>query len=251
MVEAFRVWGEDDSTRPERGANSDEHVEAIRALPVRWGLGDFAHLLTVFAAVVAVMVVLPFEINNTAFGLILQTATIAPVVYATYRKGQKSLRLDFGFQAPTLAEFAMGVGIGVGLLITTGIGNAILTAAFGEIPSNNTLITDPPENATVKAFELFAIAVMAPLSEELLFRGLFLRSAVRRFSPAFAVFLTSVVFSGVHALGMGANGWTLALALYPLSLTMTWLTLRRGHIGLSLVIHATFNGLVALISLTT
>ena len=55
------------------------------------------------------------------------------------------------------------------------------------------------------------IVLLAPLTEELLFRGTLLRSLLRKVSPAVAVFISAVVFGLVHALGDPSVGTVIAM----------------------------------------
>ncbi|HZU79356.1 MAG TPA: CPBP family intramembrane glutamic endopeptidase, partial [Acidimicrobiales bacterium] len=97
---------------------------------------------------------------------------------------------------------------------------------------------------------VLTVAVV-PLVEELVFRGLFLRGALRAFEgagrrlgPALAVVLTGIAFGLAHlealeTLGLAAFGMVLAYLAY-----------RAGRLGPSILAHATFN-LVAIVSVAT
>ncbi|HMK62871.1 MAG TPA: CPBP family intramembrane glutamic endopeptidase [Acidimicrobiales bacterium] len=90
--------------------------------------------------------------------------------------------------------------------------------------------------------------LVVPVVEELLFRGLFLRGALRAFAgagrvlgPTLAVVVTGIVFALAHlealeTLGLGAFGIVLAL-----------MALRYGRLGPCILAHATFN-LVAVVA---
>src|SRR5204863_1206493 len=89
---------------------------------------------------------------------------------------------------------------------------------------------------------LGAVAV-APLAEELLFRGhiqTLLRGATRR--PWLAVIITSIIFAGIHPT------WTIP-PIFVLSLALGYAYERTGNLWLNIFMHAMFNGLETILSL--
>jgi len=87
-------------------------------------------------------------------------------------------------------------------------------------------------------------AVLTPLWEELLFRGVFLSGFLLRFGPFVAIVLSAAVFASAH----------LVVVTFPylFALGIALALLRRFHQNLwaPVVLHAVNNGLVALIVLT-
>jgi membrane protease YdiL (CAAX protease family) len=81
------------------------------------------------------------------------------------------------------------------------------------------------------------LVVIAPISEELLFRGIILRGLLSRYRPAAAVVLTALLFAILHA-----NPWQFFSALF-LGIVFGWFYLRTGSIALCILAHAMANGL--------
>jgi membrane protease YdiL (CAAX protease family) len=81
------------------------------------------------------------------------------------------------------------------------------------------------------------LVVIAPVSEELLFRGIILRGLLSRYRPAAAVVLTALLFAILHA-----NPWQFFSALF-LGIVFGWFYLRTGSIALCILAHAMANGL--------
>lgn len=77
--------------------------------------------------------------------------------------------------------------------------------------------------------------VLAPLTEELFFRGLFLRGLQGRFGPVVAAVVSAVVFAAVHLDAMAAPG------LFVFGLLAAALALATGRLGPSWAFHAGFN----------
>ena len=94
-------------------------------------------------------------------------------------------------------------------------------------------------------FMVVALVVLAPLGEELVFRGLLLRALARRlaFWPAAAI--TALLFAASHADSYVI--WPRAIALTITGLALAWIYRWRGYWA-SVTAHATVN-LVAAIAL--
>jgi membrane protease YdiL (CAAX protease family) len=91
--------------------------------------------------------------------------------------------------------------------------------------------------------------VVAPVGEELLFRGLLLRALVRRTSPPVAIGVAALAFALVHvALDPGAGFAVPALLL--LGLLSGYRAWRTGNLSQSILLHAGFN-LVAVLQILT
>lgn len=123
-----------------------------------------------------------------------------------------------------------------------------LSWAVGEVWTR--LVPVPPD--TLRPFEtltrtpegrlvvtLFAVAA-APLLEELVFRGLVQGRLERRWGPAPAIALTSVVFALFHALP-----WVLPIHIV-LGLAFGWAVYATRSVWAGVVLHAANNSLAAL-----
>lgn len=93
------------------------------------------------------------------------------------------------------------------------------------------LATAPPVQA------LFAVALVAPLTEESLFRGLLLRGFDQRWGRWPALVLSSALFALFHL-----NIWQ-ALPAFVAGLYLGSLFLATGSLAYPMVAHAVFNGL--------
>jgi membrane protease YdiL (CAAX protease family) len=89
------------------------------------------------------------------------------------------------------------------------------------------------------------VVIVAPLVEELLFRGLLLRSLARRTSTVAAVVISAAAFAAVHLLDPSA-----APALAPLllvGLVAAIRTVRTGDLSQAILLHGGFNLLSAVV----
>ncbi|MGH2475110.1 MAG: lysostaphin resistance A-like protein, partial [Candidatus Limnocylindrales bacterium] len=96
---------------------------------------------------------------------------------------------------------------------------------------------------------LFAVLVVtvAPLAEELLFRGALLRALLRRTTPAWAMFVSALAFAAVHPLASPSIGSVIAVpGLFVLGMVSAGLAIRTGTLSASILLHAGFNLLTAI-----
>lgn len=146
-------------------------------------------------------------------------------------------------------SFAAAVGIGVALGIAARIAIGILVSIGQAVDSSvcrKLLELDDDLMAPAlwhKVLLAIALVVLAPLGEELLFRGLFLRGLVRRMSFPIAAVVSGVVFGVAHPqywtlwpLLIGICGFGIAAAL----------VYRRMGFAANVTMHAVFNGIAAL-----
>ena len=106
-------------------------------------------------------------------------------------------------------------------------------------PLIDTLRTDPSPLVLLGLF--LSACVLAPLSEELAFRGLVQNMLSRRIKAEAAIVLTAMLFLGVHPPG------TIA-ALIPAAFGFGYVYHQTQSLVASASMHAAFNGLVLLIS---
>ncbi len=89
----------------------------------------------------------------------------------------------------------------------------------------------------------FLLVIVAPLTEELLFRGLLLRGLLTKHRPIVAVAVSSFLFAFIHL-----NPWQFVSA-FLLGLALGWFLLRTGSVWLCVLSHAIGNGTFLIASL--
>lgn len=92
--------------------------------------------------------------------------------------------------------------------------------------------------------------LLAPVVEELMFRGVLLRSVEDR-SRRFVLVVTSVVFALFHLIGVATvgAGVLVFIQIFLVGLLLGHLTLRHGRLGPAIFVHAGFNLLAAIVLL--
>lgn len=250
-----------------------------------WGLGDFVLWLviglllsTVVVAIAAVVVLLPAlrqhpgDVQQVLQGKLTGLQNSGPVVvfgllamwvgflggplYATYRKGARSLGADFGLRFKKF-DLIWGPLIGGGLLGAQWALSQTL-ALFGVSQSNNVgEVTGIHGRAWLVAAVLLG-SFGAPVFEELFFRGLLLRALLRRFAPegasrlahragtVFSVLVSSAVFGALHLTEFSGAGVSVAAQTGLLGVVLAVCALRFRRLAPGIGAHMT-NNLVALL----
>lgn len=231
---------------------------------IQWGLGDAALGLVVFlmagfavaAAVTAFAILTPSteigSINETALlpialgGLAASALAFAGVPFIASRtKGQQSLKKDFGFSFSS-SDIPLGFGLGAACL---GVAVAIsLTWTFlaGEAPERTQLFPDSPSLAVFFVL-LLVVGVGVPVVEEIFFRGLVLRSLMKRKpgrvkSP---ILVSSVLFGVLHVQEISFFGLVVAPLLVTLiGVVFAVAAIKTGRLGAPIVGHAVYNSTV-------
>jgi membrane protease YdiL (CAAX protease family) len=226
--------------------------------PVTWGIPDAAAAWVVSLAVAAVASA-PFydgttiprrdEAVATFVVLVFQSVTtIAVLAFVTRSKGRGSLALDFGLRLRLRDGLWVLAGLCVALL-ASGFTRPILDAGNINEKSQDVKRIFDQAHGLELALLVLGVLVIAPVAEELLFRGVLLRGLQRRMPTAWAVFVGALAFALVHVvLDLGTGFGVPALVL--LGLISGWRAAVSGSLSQSLYLHAGFN-LLAVISRLT
>ena len=91
---------------------------------------------------------------------------------------------------------------------------------------------------------LLSVCIIAPLMEELFFRGVFWKLLERFSNETYAFFLTSILFAFAHVDPEHIVG------VFPIGLYIGWLRLRSNSIFPSILSHITNNTIVCLMLLS-
>jgi hypothetical protein len=227
---------------------------APRTTPPRWGISDAAVAWVVSLVGVAVAVAAFAEGDRvprrdeaiaTFVGLVFQTgAAVAVLAFVARKKGRGSLAADFGLRVRP-----RDLGWVVGGLLVGGLATALLwpIVDLGDINEKSQDVRRIFDNAEGVQLGLLilGVTVIAPVGEELLFRGALLRGLLRRCSVGVAIAGSALVFALVHVfLDLGTAFGIPALLL--LGLVSAWRAVKTRSLSQSIALHAGFNLLVVL-----
>jgi CAAX protease family protein len=174
---------------------------------------------------------------------------VAPWVLSRNR-GSGSLVRDLGLR------FASWWDVGLGLVVGVGTYVVVLDALYPPLLSFLRRLSGHKVSVggTAKhlgslgrgpGFVAFAVAVAigAPIAEEIFFRGVLLRALVRRAGEAWGAVLCGVLFGLAHATGTEAAALP---ALMVFGVILAVLANRTGRLGPGIAAHVAFNGITVL-----
>ncbi|MCL2655423.1 MAG: CPBP family intramembrane metalloprotease [Coriobacteriia bacterium] len=179
-------------------------------------------------------------------GWILIISDIATVlVFLAIVKGRHaSFRATVGLRRfkPLLIVALLMLGGGLSLILNSG--EQILTALLPV--ANSSSVLDLTFNQLFTSIPgVLSIVVLAPIAEEIAFRGMVLGTLREKLALPVAFIMQAVIFGVIH--GNLSQG-VMAIGLGCL---LAWVYLRSGSIICSMLVHFSFNGTTALIALVT
>jgi hypothetical protein len=238
----------------------DRTLPADRRQPARrpgvtWGLGDCFSVYFFGIFVAYLLAGIGYGITHDAAGdpgtLTTGLALVGQfggwflaLAWVSRRKGRGSLHADFGLVVHGRDLWLVVAGIGLEIvlaLMVYPISNLVNNERQGVVRDLQT-----SHGLHLALLALFA-GLVAPVCEELLFRGLLLRALRRRFSPVAAVAISALVFALAHpALDPHLGTFALVPALFGLGAISGAVAVRRGDLSASIMLHIGFNLLTTL-----
>ncbi len=145
------------------------------------------------------------------------------------------------------AMFALPV-IGLTLIVAAVVSQFVTAVPESPLP--------PTGTASGLILNLLGGAVLVPLGEELLFRGVATTAWLRIYGPSRAILQGGLFFAIVHVLQVGGSDPSTALALafvafatrVPVALALGWLFATRRSLWASVGLHAAFNGTLLILA---
>lgn len=196
-------------------------------------VGDLLGVLVqaaVFAGVLRVMVVAAGVMTWTEMGLVRGLANAARSI--------------------------LGGAVFAGPVILVAAALAVVAAQIaGAVPASPLPPTGTPAGL---ALHLVAGAVVAPVAEELLFRGFALTAWRRTVGAQGAIVRSSIVFILAHVLFVGGEGFRDAASLafvgglvrLPVAIALGWLYIRTGSLWGPIGLHAAYNAILIVLGET-
>jgi len=172
-------------------------------------------------------------------------ASFAMIWSISKRKGTGSLLVDVGFVVH--GRDWWGVPAGMGLQIAIALITApLIIRLFPDGPPEQGVAEIAAQSDTVvEQLAVFAaVAVGAPLIEEVIFRGMLLAALARRLSRWPAILLSAAIFGSVHLLD--PNAIAVVPGLFLVGVALAWAAMRTGNLSLPIALHSGINLLAAI-----
>lgn len=242
-----------DLPQDEVDASVPEH--SVRA--VRWGLGDavVGWLLAMFVQFLAIGVAVVATGNGgrseawlgdlsmvwiAAFQAPFAAVLLGWPIYISKRKGRGPV-LDFGLIV-RWRDLVIGLPSGLGAHVAIAVLYIPLLMLLDnpDVSAVARDLTDRANDALGVVLLFVVVGIMAPIAEEVFYRGLVLRALERRMNPAAALWISSLLFGAIHLQPLQFLGQAF------LGLVAGWLTQRTGRLGPAIFAHLSFNMITAI-----
>ncbi len=148
--------------------------------------------------------------------------------------------------------------LGFGLLLQLGLAVVFLPLTTLLLPDGDSAqqvgtALSGLDTTAARVAAMVTAVVLSPVTEELTFRGVLLKSQEHRSKRTIMV-VTALVFSVFHLLGLDPSRMLSAAAvvlpqLFIVGLVLAWVTLRTNRLGPAIFIHSGFNLLAAVVLL--
>ena len=152
-----------------------------------------------------------------------------------------------------LADGAWGAAFALPVIVVAAVLAALLVGFLRTTPESPLPPTGTTEGLLLN---LVTAAVLAPIGEEVFYRGFALTAWLQTMDPRTAIIRSAVFFAFVHILTLGAGtfeeGVSQAVIAFvvrlPIAVALAWTFLRRGSLFAPIGLHAAYNGILMLIA---
>ena len=209
--------------------------------------------LTVAGAIGAPLAALGIDLPGPAIDLVgvaiqafVFLGIVRLLVIGTGALDQRTLGLEAA-PAPAFRELVIGAAWAGPVIVVTVAVAWLAVSLAGSAPGSPL----PPSGAlSGLLLHLVAGALIAPIAEEVVFRGVAVNAWARTAGPRAAIVRSAVLFAIAHVLTIGGDSFGDAARLaavgaatrLPVGLALAWVYLRRGSLWAPIGLHAVYNG---------
>ncbi|MDJ0954193.1 MAG: type II CAAX endopeptidase family protein [Acidimicrobiia bacterium] len=170
---------------------------------------------------------------------------VAMLGYMSRTRGTSSWDIDFGFRFQPSDWLGLLYGIGLQIAVIVLIQLPLFWLLNIEDPPVQDVaeIAGEASSPVARIVVFLVVVVVAPVTEELVYRGVLLSRLRRGLSPHVAVAVAAFVFSGIHLLD--PDTIFIVPGLFVIGLVLGYQALHTGRIGLAITTHAGVNFLAA------
>jgi membrane protease YdiL (CAAX protease family) len=167
---------------------------------------------------------------------------------ALLRIRRVDLRPVIGAVRPVGRLLLIGTGVGSGMLVAASLVVAALMRVTGsEQPADQFLLDELTRGGVSTVLAFIAAVVLAPVAEELLFRGLLFRALLRRRSLHVAALVSASVFALVHV-DVAVSQPLALVGLTLVGMVLAYAYQRTGSLLVPIAGHAAFNGITLVVA---
>lgn len=235
---------------PERYPLDAAVARSLADPAARWGLGRAAVVVLGFYPILVVDAILTVSLRlpSVAFSVIgyAAQATLLVAVARPAVRRAGSWAAAFGWGPPRVGDTGRVLLWTIAAFLAMRVAMAIMVALLPQLQRQNTSnIHVHGLNAAELVILALIAVVVAPMLEELTFRGLALRAAMRRFSFLPSALGSSVFFGISHAAeeSTAAAALMLSVAMAAVGFVQCLLVRRTGRLGPAIAVHGLLNAI--------
>jgi uncharacterized protein len=238
---------------------------------VRWGLWEVILCIGVFIGiqVISVVVILlsrlsaedTFALGLFSFvlGLVTYGAFLAILIHASKRKGLGTFAADFGLRFKPV-DIPIAIGAFLAAKIAAILFGILAIVVTGDTSNRSNLVLSS-DSVWIVLNAVVIATLVAPIVEELVFRGLVLRSvrnfvlrrgarrhevtdATRRNAVIWAILVSSLAFAALHLAQAATPAMFIVLAgsTFAVGVINAATALSTGRLGAPILTHVLYNG---------
>lgn len=225
-------------------------------LPLRtWSYLDFILIYLGGFLGAAVFAAIGFFVENEEIFIILALAgQYAGNLFVFWLINRSKPPHSIGLEATGRDSVYVVAGIGLQLAITVLFLPLVLLLfpEGGPAQEIGSVISDLTSTGA-RISSLFISVVLAPVTEEITFRGVLIKALGNR-SKRSLIIISALVFSLFHVLGLASGNFLQAAAivlpqLFIVGVALAWITLKSGRLGPAIFLHSGFNLLASIVLL--
>jgi len=171
--------------------------------------------------------------------LVVTAAGAAALLLVVALLGGRLMRLTaahFGFRRPSLAELRFAATAAVGLWLLSILANLVNLRLFGPAPQSLVLSFGAHTGTEALVLDMLTGAVVAPITEEMLYRGLVFGALAQRLPFVAAASFSALLFALVHGIGV-------LIPIFVLGFGLAWVYQRTRTLWAPIVTHALVNAI--------
>lgn len=158
-----------------------------------------------------------------------------------------------GMRERAIANLGYGAAVTLPVVLVTALIGGALAALLRVTPPE---VLPVPSNPSEWLLDIVIAVILAPIGEELFFRGFAQTAWTRDLGWRAALVRAAIFFALVHAISTGGSDFSEGLRLavvtvltrLPVAVALGWVFARTGSIVASIGLHAGFNGLMLLLA---
>ena len=167
----------------------------------------------------------------------VQSLILVIAIHLVVIRGRGLAWADLGLRRPAVPWVRRAVFATLAAFPLVGLVNAIVASLIGYVPENPQLDIVAPAGIswTTALAMLFALGVVVPIAEELMFRGLLFGWLRSRLGLRPAMAISALCFSLLHGIA-----WLIP-AIFVLGLILAWVYEKSGSLWAAITTHGLFN----------